>query len=754
MPDEVVSGFSDEPIKKTDEDRLGRGPFVQRLARVLSSWTGETSVVVGLHAQWGEGKTSLINLLVPLLEANGFRVLRFSPWEWASRTDLNDAFFDEIAVQLGHSSRKETIEIAKAWKRYAFRLKGAAKAVSLVLPLLKVALIVCGGLSVFGLVWPSRSILVSIFIVLFFTGATAWLANLFPAIADVIAPIDKDLEASLEQIREKLKQELTRKEGRVLVVVDDVDRLDPQQTADVLRLVKANGDLPRISYLLVGDRQIIAKHVGQLLSVDGSAYLEKIIQLSFDLPSIDQRTLNEMFFEGLNSVLSVPGVSKDFDEARWARVFWTCIVPSLSSLRSVKRLLTTLQFHFEMLNGAAAFEVNPIDLVALETMRIAEPKLYRAIKRSKTLLLVRNDNGPVDDVRAEKTLAALAENAKEGNRQEWRDSLKILFPLLDNSGQGGHLNKGSARLWDRERRVCSISYFERYFSFGVPNGELSESDFQLLLGADARETFSDMLNGFVKMQLLSVVIERLRSCAKEVSLNRIEPLVTALFDLSDEVSSRHDQMFGISALTTLEFTVDELLKRLNPNDVEAVLDRSLADTYGLKMPVEFVRRLWALERDSRLEYPIDPATLARWRTTMVAKIATASALGNLMGKDGTLLYLHLWAEWGNLADASKAVRDALNTRQGTIEFLKGLVVVAHSSNLNKKGGTERPYIRHSDISKYVDPELVYKSLDIKGDTNAMLRQQIHPEIGYFEKALLRFRSGKSDDAFDMGEADD
>jgi predicted KAP-like P-loop ATPase len=754
MPDDAVSTFSDEPIQNADEDRLGRGPFVRRLAKVLNSWTGDTSIVVGLHAPWGEGKTSLINLLCPMLVANGFRVLRFSPWEWASRADLNDAFFDEIAVQLGHTSREETIGIAKAFRRYAARLKGAAKAVSLTLPLLKAALILCGGLSVFGLARPSRTVLISIFIVLCFTGTTAWLASLFPAIADVIAPSDKDSETSLEQIRDQLKEELTGWKGRVLVVVDDVDRLDPQQTADVLRLIKANGDLPRISYLLVGDRQVIAKHVGTNLSVDGNAYLEKIIQLSFDLPSIDQRTLNAVFFEGLNSVLDAPGVSKDFDAARWATIFWTCIVPSISSLRNVKRLLATLRFHFEMLNGAAAFEVNPIDLVALETMRLVEPSLYRTLKRNKTVLLDGVGDNESGSQLMEKALNSMLENSSEGHRQEWRSALITLFPLLNARKGGAHISAEPVRSWDRERRVCSKSYFDRYFSFGVPDGELSESDFQLLLGADARETFSDMLNGFEKMQLLSVVIERLRSCAKEVSVNRIEPLVTALFDLSDGVSSRHDQMFGISALTTLELTVDELLKRLNPNDVEAVLDRSLAETYGLKMPVEFVRRLWALEKDSRLEYPIDPATLARWRTTMVAKIATASALGNLMGKDGTLLYLHLWAEWGNLADASKAVSDALNTRQGTIEFLKGLVVVAHSSNLNKRGGTERPYIRHSDISKYVDPELVYKSLDIKGDTNPMLRQQIHPEIGYFEKALLRFRSGKSDDAFDMGEDDE
>lgn len=49
---------------------------------------------------------------------------------------------------------------------------------------------------------------------------------------------------------------------------------------------------------------------------------------------------------------------------------------------------------------------------------------------------------------------------------------------------------------------------------------------------------------------------------------------------------------------------------------------------------------------------------------------------------------------------------------------------------------------------------VYGSLKIRDDADARLLRLIHPEFGYFEKSLKRFRLGTSDDAIDIGEDDD
>lgn len=77
--------------------------------------------------------------------------------------------------------------------------------------------------------------------------------------------------------------------------MDDLDRLEPSQIAEVFRLVRAVADLP-FTHILCYDRQIITHAVEYALNIeDGSRYLQKIIQLSFKLPRPEAFDLRNEF---------------------------------------------------------------------------------------------------------------------------------------------------------------------------------------------------------------------------------------------------------------------------------------------------------------------------------------------------------------------------------------------------------------------------------------------------------------------------
>ena len=68
------------------------------------------------------------------------------------------------------------------------------------------------------------------------------------------------------------------------MVIDDVDRLTPQEIQELFQLIKANADFPNVVYLVLFERTTVENSVEKVLEVDGREYLEKIVQVGFDLP--------------------------------------------------------------------------------------------------------------------------------------------------------------------------------------------------------------------------------------------------------------------------------------------------------------------------------------------------------------------------------------------------------------------------------------------------------------------------------------
>jgi predicted KAP-like P-loop ATPase len=151
--------------------------------------------------------------------------------------------------------------------------------------------------------------------------------------------------------------------------LDDVDRLSTEEIRLLFQLIKANADFPNLVYLLLFQRDIVEKSLEaiapSIVSISGREFLEKIVQVGFDIPLIEHRRLERVLFDGLNNLLADESVARHFDEQRWGNIFIPGLRPYFETLRDVRRLLATLAFQVSLFRGSGSFEVNPIDLVAL-----------------------------------------------------------------------------------------------------------------------------------------------------------------------------------------------------------------------------------------------------------------------------------------------------------------------------------------------------------------------------------------------------
>jgi len=275
---------ADRPISHRGEDRLARRSFAEAIAAAVRGWRGRDSVVIAIHGPWGTGKSSIKNMVVEALKEETQQpvaIAEFNPWQFGNRDQLAEAFFDEVGTALGRGtegSQEQRRRVLNRWRRYAGYLTASRKILALVRTPLAIVFVVAAAL-VFGASAVNIRIL-GFLVGLAFLGAAAllhWSSSLARAVAQFLE-VGVDVgRKSINEVKEDLAQELRGLGFPLLIVIDDVDRLTPQETLEIFQLIKANGDLPNIMYLVLFERGAIEKNIEELLKVSGREYVEKIV---------------------------------------------------------------------------------------------------------------------------------------------------------------------------------------------------------------------------------------------------------------------------------------------------------------------------------------------------------------------------------------------------------------------------------------------------------------------------------------------
>lgn len=186
---------------------------------------------------------------------------------------------------------------------------------------------------------------------------------------------------TLDQLRNRLRKSLSDlQHQRVLVIVDDLDRLTPAEALEMVSLVKSLGDLPNVVYLLSYDQPKLAKLLQHALKSNGHEFLEKIVQYQVDLPPFDETDLLRLLNSDLASLL--PDISREESDAL-GTVWHYTLRPYLRTPRAVRRFVNALSVKLPTL----VEYTNIFDLIILEVLRIFEPELYNFIRRELSELV-------------------------------------------------------------------------------------------------------------------------------------------------------------------------------------------------------------------------------------------------------------------------------------------------------------------------------------------------------------------------------
>lgn len=237
------------------------------------------------------------------------------------------------------------------------------------------------------------------------------------------------------------------------MILDDIDRLSSDELQSILKLVRVTGNFPNIIYLLSFDKDRVIKTLNDS-TMDGEAYLEKIIQIPFDIPKVSRELLEKHLFSSLNDILG----DVKFDSYRWSQAYLDIIKPTIKNIRDVRRYIASLSYTYTQIGNF----INPIDLLVIETIRVFHPKTFQKIFSLRDYL-TKFDGG-------EYTKQKLKEFIKEDEIN--KSLLNILFNIHSTSSLDISLDSNENNSL-REKRISNIILLSFYFE-QVENNEFKD----------------------------------------------------------------------------------------------------------------------------------------------------------------------------------------------------------------------------------------------------------------------------------------
>jgi len=765
---------TDRPITSRTEDRLGRADFANSIASSIKGWTDQESLVIALYGSWGSGKSSIKNMVLESLRLPGSKptpaILEFNPWQWQGQDMLAEAFFHEIGLALGRTDTGKTAkkraikwrEYAATWKTGSFVAGGLYKLVLILLVFLAVT-----GLSSIlpNEYWSkggSATIGIVALVLLLIERSYGWIGALSGNIASLFEATSQAESLSRTEQKDDLSALLRTLEKPVLVVMDDIDRLTADEIRLLFQLVKANADFPNVAYLLLFQRDIVERSLDSPPAINGREFLEKIVQVGFDIPRIERARLEKVLLGGLDEFLKDERVRKHFDKKRWGNLFMGGLRQYFQTLRDVYRYLAMLSFHVSLFRGTGSFEVNPIDLIALEVVRVFEPTVYEKLPDAKvelTDIQGRRSRGTAIETQMKEKVQALVSLGSEENRAQLQELIKQLFPPAEWVFGGTGYGSGFEETWFREQRACHPDVFDRYFHLTIPQGDISQAELDRILSlVGDREGLVAEFRSLNERQLFGIALDRLEAYKEKVDIIHAVPFITAFFDIGDEFSEERGGVFSFpfSAEMHASRIIHWFLKKeQDPGKRGQILKEAMQASSGLYLPVMIVLHEGTEEkRESNPgAYLVTDADLKDLQQICLQKIEEAASSERLVNHPQVAGMLYCWREWGTPEKPKQWAQNLMKSTEGAIAFLTACLSRSTSQGIGDYVSEEHWRINLETVEQFVSVDALEKIVaGMSLDAHSEKAQQA---LKAFQRAIKRRREGKPDnDHWDHDEEED
>lgn len=335
-----------------EEDQLEFHHYVNAFADLIESTETKPPLTIGIFGSWGAGKSFLLNSLKRELKAPNetrsknrdakrivtkVQIVEFNAWEYNATeviwAGLVRKIMDNLEkeVRLGWSGRlwkRFRHNFGRQWQQSRGRFFGQILLIFLLTSALvgfvswvnggrfdnvgELLVPIVGLSGLIAVVNAVRDALVS--------PVSQWVTALFEE-GNYGRQIEymADIRSDLEFLEKRLRAE----NERVLIIIDDLDRCEPNKAVEVLQAINLLLNFDSFIVLLGIDARIItgaiSKYYSNLLENAGASgyeYLDKIIQIPFRIPLPNEREIRDFIDKQMGSPKPLEKVAPNGGMAR------------------------------------------------------------------------------------------------------------------------------------------------------------------------------------------------------------------------------------------------------------------------------------------------------------------------------------------------------------------------------------------------------------------------------------------------------
>ncbi len=697
--------LSDTPLTDPKLDAFGRWDFAQEVAKLIVNYPNESSIAIGIYGAWGEGKTTVINYIEKALKDSSNSIcIRFNPWLFRDEALLLRSFFHTLARQLEESFASPKVELSRLLEKYGDILSYLA---------LKSGM-------------PDSRL------------STSEIAQ------------ETDIYFSsieLDKIRNQIDKFLLAESRQIIIFIDDIDRIKDNEIQSVFKLVKLTANFNNTAYVLAFDENmvaaVLAENYGYGNQETGRSFIEKITQVSLPLPEADILSLRELCITGVHEAIQQADIQLSEGQAkRFVENFIIGLEIRLQTPRRAKRYINALIFALTLLKN----EVNTVDLMLIEGIRIFYPKLYYVIREYPEIFVSSYVEEPRkfgmsrnnEEIR-QRSLKVLNEGLEEltiDEREAAKNLLKALFPRLrrrvfsDVDSMKDDAEPNYEWRWEQEQRIASKQYFSRFFSYTVTKGEISGLELESFLKESETNSIADISAGLKKLikqgnadKLVLKLIEQVKKLSPETSRKLALAVSQAgdSFSKTETLLSATDFSSMFTGFAQAARLVKYLVENLYQREERFYLAREIVQagtplSFGVEC-FNWMRRSdeQAEQDEQKIDFSLEEEQeIGQMLAHRTREYSEKEPIFNLSAKE-VRLFLSIWAEWGSREETNQYIAKIFKgTPEKALKLLRSYLPTKNAT-LNQD--------TYQLITKVVDAEVIYDAL-LKMDNLALASSEV------------------------------